>query len=91
MAGCRKALGTCGSDLLVVSLFHGTGIHTYLQPNAVILRARESFLLFLYCNHLQVQFSDLYLKQRCEGSFEKDTKERKRLRVEEERKSYILK
>nr|XP_051709862.1 olfactory receptor 2Y1-like [Oryctolagus cuniculus] len=32
MAGRRKAFGTCGSHLLVVSLFYGSGIYTYLQP-----------------------------------------------------------
>ncbi|CAH6786449.1 olfactory receptor 2Y1 [Phodopus roborovskii] len=32
MAGRRKAFGTCGSHLIVVSLFYGSGIYTYLQP-----------------------------------------------------------
>ncbi|XP_021490570.1 olfactory receptor 2Y1B-like [Meriones unguiculatus] len=31
-AGRRKALGTCGSHLLVVSLFYGSAMYTYLQP-----------------------------------------------------------
>ncbi|CAO2642747.1 Olfactory receptor 10 [Lemmus lemmus] len=32
MAACRKATGTCGSHLLVVSLFYGSATYTYLQP-----------------------------------------------------------
>nr|XP_002713933.2 olfactory receptor 2Y1-like [Oryctolagus cuniculus] len=32
MAAKRKAFGTCGSHLLVVSLFYGSAIYTYLQP-----------------------------------------------------------
>nr|XP_004657514.1 olfactory receptor 10-like [Jaculus jaculus] len=32
MAGRRKAFGTCGSHILVVSLFYGSAIYTYLQP-----------------------------------------------------------
>ncbi|XP_021490569.1 olfactory receptor 2Y1-like [Meriones unguiculatus] len=31
-AGRRKALGTCGSHLVVVSLFYGSAMYTYLQP-----------------------------------------------------------
>ncbi|XP_038598972.1 olfactory receptor 2B2-like [Tachyglossus aculeatus] len=30
--GRRRAFGTCGSHLLVVSLFYGTAIYMYLQP-----------------------------------------------------------
>ncbi|KAM9233805.1 olfactory receptor 2B2-like [Dugong dugon] len=30
--GRRKAFGTCGSHLIVVSLFYGTAIYMYLQP-----------------------------------------------------------
>lgn len=30
--GRRKAFGTCGSHMVVVSLFFGTGIYMYLQP-----------------------------------------------------------
>ncbi|XP_031544119.2 LOW QUALITY PROTEIN: olfactory receptor 2B6-like [Vicugna pacos] len=30
--GRQKAFGTCGSHLIVVSLFYGTAISTYLQP-----------------------------------------------------------
>lgn len=30
--GRRKAFGTCGSHMIVVSLFFGTGIYMYLQP-----------------------------------------------------------
>ncbi|XP_057566281.1 olfactory receptor 2Y1-like [Hippopotamus amphibius kiboko] len=32
MAGRRKAFETCGSHLLVVSLFYGSAMYTYLQP-----------------------------------------------------------
>ncbi|XP_029787185.1 putative olfactory receptor 2B8 [Suricata suricatta] len=32
-AGQRKAFGTCGSHLTVVSLFYGTAIYAYLQPS----------------------------------------------------------
>ncbi|GAB1296001.1 Olfactory receptor [Apodemus speciosus] len=32
MAGRRKAFGTCASHLIVVSLFYGSAISTYLQP-----------------------------------------------------------
>ncbi|XP_020939077.1 olfactory receptor 2Y1 [Sus scrofa] len=31
-AGRRKAFGTCGSHLLVVSLFYSSAMYTYLQP-----------------------------------------------------------
>ncbi|XP_077911952.1 olfactory receptor 2B8-like [Halichoerus grypus] len=31
-AGQRKAFGTCGSHITVVSLFYGTAIYAYLQP-----------------------------------------------------------
>ncbi|XP_029800714.1 putative olfactory receptor 2B8 [Suricata suricatta] len=32
-AGQRKVFGTCGSHLIVVSLFYGTAIYAYLQPS----------------------------------------------------------
>ncbi|CAO2642768.1 Olfactory receptor 10 [Lemmus lemmus] len=32
MAGRRKAFGTCASHLIVVTLFYGSAISTYLQP-----------------------------------------------------------
>ncbi|CAO2642765.1 Olfactory receptor 10 [Lemmus lemmus] len=32
ISGRRKAFGTCGSHILVVSLFYGSAIYTYLQP-----------------------------------------------------------
>ncbi|XP_008051542.1 putative olfactory receptor 2B8 [Carlito syrichta] len=34
VAGQRKAFGTCGSHLTVVSLFYGTAIYAYLQPSS---------------------------------------------------------
>ena len=48
LAACRKAAGTCGSHLLVVSLFYGTAIYTYLQPKGSYSESDGKFVaLFL--------------------------------------------
>ncbi|XP_058409983.1 olfactory receptor 2G3-like [Diceros bicornis minor] len=44
----RKALGTCGSHLMVVSLFYGTIIAVYIQPNSSYAHTHGKFIsLFL--------------------------------------------
>ncbi|XP_060052895.1 olfactory receptor 2Y1B-like [Erinaceus europaeus] len=48
MSGRRKAFGTCRSHLLVVSLFFGTGIYTYLQPKSSYSESRGKFAALFY-------------------------------------------
>ncbi|XP_007951633.1 olfactory receptor 10-like [Orycteropus afer afer] len=48
IAGCRKALGTCGSHLLVVSLFYGSAIYTYLQPMQSYSQSEGKFVALFY-------------------------------------------
>lgn len=44
----RKALGTCGSHLLVVSLFYGTTTAIYIQPNSSYAHSQGKFITLLY-------------------------------------------
>ncbi|XP_075845752.1 olfactory receptor 2Y1B-like [Microtus pennsylvanicus] len=48
MAGRRKAFGTCGSHLLVVSLFYGSAIYTYLQPKGNYSESEGKFVALFY-------------------------------------------
>ncbi|XP_040841838.1 olfactory receptor 2Y1-like [Ochotona curzoniae] len=48
MAGRRKAFGTCGSHLIVVSLFYGSGIYTYLQPMQNYSESDGKFVALFY-------------------------------------------
>ncbi|XP_050014535.1 olfactory receptor 10 [Alexandromys fortis] len=48
MAGRRKAAGTCGSHLLVVSLFYGSAIYTYLQPKGSYSESEGKFVALFY-------------------------------------------
>ncbi|XP_006898226.1 PREDICTED: olfactory receptor 2Y1-like [Elephantulus edwardii] len=48
IAGRRKAFGTCGSHLLVVSLFYGTAIYTYLQPTHIYSQSKGKFVALFY-------------------------------------------
>ncbi|XP_032768687.1 olfactory receptor 10-like [Rattus rattus] len=48
MAGRRKAFGTCGSHLLVVSLFYGSAIYTYLQPKGSYSESDGKFVALFY-------------------------------------------
>ncbi|MBZ3881172.1 Olfactory receptor 10 [Sciurus carolinensis] len=48
MAGRRKAFGTCGSHLLVVSLFYGSTIYTYLQPTGSYSEGKGKFVALFY-------------------------------------------
>ncbi|KAM9695160.1 olfactory receptor 2Y1-like [Trichechus inunguis] len=47
-AGRRKAFGTCGSHLLVVSLFYGSAIYTYLQPMHNYSQSEGKFVALFY-------------------------------------------
>ncbi|XP_003504097.3 olfactory receptor 10-like isoform X1 [Cricetulus griseus] len=47
-AGRRKAFGTCGSHLLVVSLFYGSAIYTYLQPKGSYSESDGKFVALFY-------------------------------------------
>ncbi|XP_069879649.1 olfactory receptor 2H2-like [Dipodomys merriami] len=47
-AGQKKALGTCTSHLLVVSLFYGTVTGVYLQPKNPYAHERGKFLTLFY-------------------------------------------
>ncbi|XP_027732456.1 olfactory receptor 2G3-like [Vombatus ursinus] len=44
----QKALRTCGSHLLVVSLFYGTIIAVYIQPNSSYAHRQGKFITLLY-------------------------------------------
>ncbi|KAH0510207.1 Olfactory receptor 2Y1 [Microtus ochrogaster] len=46
MAGRRKAFGTCASHLIVVTLFYGSAISTYLQPVHRYSEKDGNFLVF---------------------------------------------
>ncbi|XP_039113520.1 putative olfactory receptor 2B8 [Hyaena hyaena] len=46
--GQKKAFGTCGSHLTVVSLFYGTAIYTYLQPSSNYSRDQNKFIALVY-------------------------------------------
>ncbi|XP_060484256.2 olfactory receptor 2B8-like [Panthera onca] len=46
--GQRKVFGTCGSYLTVVSLFYGTGIYFYLQPNSNYSQDQGKFISLFY-------------------------------------------
>jgi len=46
--GRRKAFGTCGSHLIVVSLFYGTAIYMYLQPPSPASKDRGKMVSLFY-------------------------------------------
>ncbi|XP_007535171.1 olfactory receptor 2G3-like [Erinaceus europaeus] len=46
--GRQKALGTCLSHLVVVFLFYGTAMATYLQPTPTTSQDRSKFMALLY-------------------------------------------
>ena len=46
--GQRKAFGTCGSHLTVVSLFFGTAIYVYYQPSSSDSQDQEKFMSLFY-------------------------------------------
>ncbi|XP_008563661.1 PREDICTED: olfactory receptor 2G3-like [Galeopterus variegatus] len=45
---CRKALGTCGSHLIVVSLFYGTITAVYIHPNSSYAHTHGKFISLFY-------------------------------------------
>ncbi|XP_035930396.1 olfactory receptor 2B8-like [Halichoerus grypus] len=47
-AGQRKAFGTCGSHITVVSLFYGTAIYAYLQPSNNYSQNQGKFISLFY-------------------------------------------
>ncbi|XP_014684662.2 putative olfactory receptor 2B8 [Equus asinus] len=47
-AGQRKAFGTCGSHLTVVTLFYGTAIYAYLQPSNNYCQDQGKFIALFY-------------------------------------------
>ncbi|XP_043764182.1 putative olfactory receptor 2B8 [Cervus elaphus] len=47
-AGQRKAFGTCGSHLTVVSLFFGTAIYVYFQPSSNDSQDQDKFMSLFY-------------------------------------------
>ena len=47
-AGQRKAFGTCGSHLTVVSLFFGTAISVYFQPSSSDNQDQDKFMSLFY-------------------------------------------
>ncbi|XP_052051829.1 olfactory receptor 10-like [Apodemus sylvaticus] len=48
VAARRKAAGTCGSHLLVVSLFYGPAIYTHLQPKDSYSESKGKFVALFY-------------------------------------------
>ncbi|XP_007954706.2 olfactory receptor 2B2-like [Orycteropus afer afer] len=46
--GRRKAFGICGSHLIVVSLFYGTAIYTYMQPPSTASKNRGKMASLFY-------------------------------------------
>ena len=46
--GQRKAFGTCGSHLTVVSLFFGTAIYVYYQPSSSDSQDQNKFMSLFY-------------------------------------------
>lgn len=46
--GRRKAFGTCGSHLVVVTLFYGTAIYMYLQPPSPTSKDRGKMVSLFY-------------------------------------------
>nr|XP_002713918.2 olfactory receptor 2Y1-like [Oryctolagus cuniculus] len=48
MAGRRKVFGTCGSHLLIVVLFYGSAIYTYLQPIQSYSESEGKFVALFY-------------------------------------------
>ena len=48
MAGRRKAFGTCASHLIVVAMFYGSAISTYLQPVHRYSEKEGKFLALFY-------------------------------------------
>nr|XP_027804012.1 olfactory receptor 2B2-like [Marmota flaviventris] len=46
--GRRKAFGTCGSHLIVVTLFYGTAIYMYLQPPSPSSKDRGKMVSLFY-------------------------------------------
>lgn len=44
----HKALGTCGSHVLVVALFYGTSTAVYIQPNSSYAHSQGKFITLLY-------------------------------------------
>uniref|UniRef100_A0A4X1TA62 Olfactory receptor n=1 Tax=Sus scrofa TaxID=9823 RepID=A0A4X1TA62_PIG len=47
-AGQRKAFGTCGSHLTVVSLFYGSALYAYLQPSNKDSKDQAKFISLFY-------------------------------------------
>ena len=47
-AGQRKAFGTCGSHLTVVSLFFGTAFYVYYQPSSNNSQDQDKFMSLFY-------------------------------------------
>uniref|UniRef100_A0A8C2LMZ7 Olfactory receptor n=1 Tax=Cricetulus griseus TaxID=10029 RepID=A0A8C2LMZ7_CRIGR len=48
VAARTKATGTCGSHLLVVSLFYGSATYTYLQPKDSYSESKGKFIALFY-------------------------------------------
>ncbi|XP_004647929.1 olfactory receptor 2D3 [Octodon degus] len=46
--GRLKAFSTCGSHLIVVILFYGSGIFTYMRPNSKTTRQRDKMISVFY-------------------------------------------
>ncbi|XP_005380571.1 PREDICTED: olfactory receptor 2D3 [Chinchilla lanigera] len=46
--GRLKAFSTCGSHLIVVVLFYGSGIFTYMRPNAKTTKQRDKMISVFY-------------------------------------------